>query len=191
MSHPSRREFVRTSADALKGGWLLFHLPALGALAACARDAAERGDPFLVFTPAEGRTMAALARRLIPSDPELPGAEEAGAAHFADGALATLFPEWTEPTRDFLQELEGHAAGTFADLPEETQDDTIREMEDHPAFELARMLVVMGTFSDPHHGGNRDRAGWRILDIEILPQYMPPFGAYDGELGTDGQGGGR
>jgi gluconate 2-dehydrogenase gamma chain len=184
MPDPSRRDFVRSSADMLKGGWLLLHLPALGTLAACSRDAAQRGDAFQVFTPEEGRTMAALARRILPSDPELPGAEEAGAVHFADGALARLFPEWTDPTRSFLRDLEAGSPGGFARLSVEAQDEAIRALEDHPSFELARMLVVMGTFSDPHHGGNRDGVGWRILDAEFLPQYMPPFGAYDAQART-------
>ncbi len=165
----------------VKGSWLLLHLPALGGLAACAREAAQRGDSLRLFTPAEGRTFAAAAGRILPSDPELPGAEEAGAVHFADGALVQLFPDFEEPVRAFLGVLDGDAPpGGFADLDPESQDRILRELEEDGRFELLRMLVVMGTFSDPHHGGNRDGAGWRILDAEFLPAYAPPFGAYDG-----------
>lgn len=131
--------------------------------------------------------MAALARRILPSDDELPGAEEAGAIHFADRALLEYFSDWLVPVREGLARLETAARrrpagrGGFEALPEEVQDELIRGEEGGEFFELARMLVVMGTFSHPDQGGNRDGAGWRILAMDPRHQYIPPFGAYDAE----------
>jgi gluconate 2-dehydrogenase gamma chain len=187
VSEPTRREFLLTSAAVAKGGWLALHLPALASLAACSREAAESGAPLETFTAAEARTMAAFARRIVPSDDELPGAEEAGAVHFADRALADHFPEWLAPVREGLARLDarsreaGRGAREFAELEPGAQDDLLRQEEETGFFTLARMLVVMGTFSHPDQGGNREGAGWRILRMEHLPQYVPPFGDYDAE----------
>jgi hypothetical protein len=46
---------------------------------------------------------------------------------------------------------------------------------------MGRMLTVMGVFSDPRHGGNRDHVGARIHGIDHRPAYQPPFGWYDAE----------
>ena len=43
------------------------------------------------FTPAEGRTIEAIVDRVIPPDPEAPGAKEAGCAVFIDRQLAGPF----------------------------------------------------------------------------------------------------
>lgn len=190
---PDRRQFLSTSSRVMGAGWLAMHLPLASVLAACSREAAERGDGFTLLTPAEGRTMAALAEAILPSDDEFPGAREAGAVHFVDGALEQLFPQFLEPVRSGLRELNERAAerdgsegeAAFALLPPDERDEVVRAVEDTPFFQTARMLVVMGTFSDPVHGGNRDLIGFELLGMEHAPAYEPPFGHYDAEYAAD------
>jgi hypothetical protein len=50
--HPTRREFVSSTAGMLGGGWLWLHLPVIATLSACARDAARTNEPFAMFSVA-------------------------------------------------------------------------------------------------------------------------------------------
>lgn len=50
--------------------------------------AAATAGPWLFFTGDEGRTVEALADRIIPPDPETPGGKESGCAVFLDRQLA-------------------------------------------------------------------------------------------------------
>ncbi len=177
---------MRAGAGALSSGWVWLHLPALSALAACAREDARTGEPFRTLTADEGATMRAMAARIIPSDPELPGADEAGAAWFIDRALGDLCAPMLEPVRGGLAELDRRAVesgGTrFASLDEAAQDASVRAIETTPFFELARTLTVFGVFSHPKYGGGRDHVGERILGFTHEPAYSPPFGEYDAEV---------
>jgi gluconate 2-dehydrogenase gamma chain len=169
----------------LGGGWLWLHLPVMATLSACARDAARANEPFTMFSVAEGQAMRAFAARIIPSEADSPGAEEAGAAWFADRALAGPFAELAESVRAGLADVDersraAHGA-VFARLDAAQQDSIMGDMVDTPFFADARMLVVMGTFSDPSHGGNRDHAGFTLLGMEHATAFVPPFGWYDAE----------
>lgn len=171
----------------LGGGWIALHLPLLGALAACARDAADRHESFTTLTPEQARTMAAFAAQVLPSDDQLPGATEAGAVYFVDAALDKHFTGMRDPVRAGLDDLDARArsrgAGitSFAELDPSAQVAVMREVEETPFFFMARMLTVMGTIADPSYGGNRDHAGERILAMEHRPAWAPPFGWYDEE----------
>jgi gluconate 2-dehydrogenase gamma chain len=183
--HPTRREFVSSTAGMLGGGWLWLHLPVIATLSACARDAARTNEPFTMFSVAEGQAMRAFAARIIPSDADSPGADEAGAAWFADRALAGPYAALAEPVRAGLANMDERSRGeygaVFARLNAAQQDSIMGDMVDTPFFADARMLVVMGTFSDPSQGGNRDHAGFTLLGMEHAPAFVPPFGWYDAE----------
>lgn len=181
VSRPDRREFIVGSARALGGAWVALSLPALASLAACARDAAQRGEPLSLLTPEEGRQLAALADTILPPDDETPGAVDAGAVHFVDRALAGPFQGMSAPIRDGLADLSRRG---FADLSAARREAAVREMEQTPFFGAARMLIVAGVFSDPAYGGNRDGAGHRILQMEHAGAFQPPFGFYDRAEGT-------
>lgn len=191
-SHPDRRMFVSASASALGGGWLWLRLPLIASLSACARDAARSEEPFATLSPGQGRTLRAFAARILPSGDGLPGAEEAGAAWFVDGALGGPFADMAEPVLAGLADLDERARSAhgvpFADATAEQQDGVISEVTETDFFFLGRMLVVMGVFSDPSHGGNRDHAGYSLLGMEHAPVYEPPFGWYDAELRRSGGG---
>lgn len=181
-----RRGFLADSGRALAAGWLTLQLPWLGAMAGCARGDAAHGAPFTTLTAAEGRAMRAFAAQIIPSDAELPGAEEAGAAYFVDRALALpMYDDLLPRIRAGLAALDARArahgaADGFAALADDDQIALMREVEHGEFFAAARFLVVAGTFADPSYGGNRGGAGWHLVGIEHRPSFQAPFGWYDG-----------
>jgi gluconate 2-dehydrogenase gamma chain len=184
---PSRREFLTSSASIASVGWLTLNASALAALSACAREAAQQNAPFTTLTADEGRTLSAFAAQILPSGDGLPGADELGCTYFIDGALGGSFA----PLRDLIaagvKDLNTRAgsatpaAASFAELTSAQQIEIMKVIEAEPFFVNARMLTLMGAFSDPSHGGNRDGAGFRMLKIEHQPTHTPPFGFYDAE----------
>lgn len=120
-----------------------------------------------VLTAAEHDTLEALAERLIPSDERGPGAGRAGAADYISRALAGPYGARVDDYRTGLAALM-HAR--FASLEPQRQDELLGALERSPRaeqrefFELVRAHVLEGMFGDPHWGGNRDGAGWRLLD---------------------------
>jgi len=178
--HPSRRAFLLSSLRGAGGGWLALHLPVLGALSGCAREASLNGEPLRFFRPEEARVFEAMTERLIPSVDGI-GAREAGAVHFADQGLAGFFSGDAEFFRSGLSEL---VDAGFADLAVDDQIRYLEGIEDTPFFGFAFALTVFGTFSDPRHGGGRQDAIHRIYGIEHRPGWEPPFGWYDAEVAS-------
>jgi gluconate 2-dehydrogenase gamma chain len=189
-SQPTRREFVSASAGLLGSGWLWLNLPVVASLSACARDAARTQQPFTTLSAQHGRTARAFAARIIPSGDGVPGAEEAGAVWFIDGALGGPFADMKEPVLAGFDDLDERARSAhgvqFADATSEQQDEIIGAVVDTPFFSLGRLLVVGGVFTDPSYGGNRDHAGFTLLGMEHAPAYQPPFGWYDAQYAKGG-----
>ena len=191
---PSRRDFLSTSTSALGGAWLVGMGPLVDAARAYARTAVAEQVAFRTFTAREGADFDAFAARIVPTD-DTPGAREAGAVYFADRALGTFLADILPIVRSGLASLSERArvadptrAG-FSSLDERAQDRIIRDVEadaSSPFFFMARVLVMLGTFSDPMHGGNRDRVGWRLVGFEPQAAHEPPFGFYDAGSGTRG-----
>ena len=188
----TRRDFLLTSSRGATAGWLAFQLPWLAALAGCARDDARTGDAFTHLSAAEARTMRAFAAQIIPSDNDVPGADEAGAVHFVDRALGMpFFADDVPVIRAGLADLDARARsfdahGGFASLAGAQQVSIMQRIESTPFFVAARMLVVVGTLADPSYGGNRDTLGWKMMGMEHRPSYSAPFGWYDGQAQTRG-----
>lgn len=187
---PTRREFLSTSASTIGGGWLAFRLPWLAALSACARDAAVNEEPFTTLSAGEAATARAFASQIFPTD-DTPGAEEAGVVYFMDRGLGSNFAGMRQMIGDGLRDLDDRAraigATSFAEAPQDRQMEIMREVEATPFFGAARMLAILGMFSEPSHGGNRGRVGSTLLGLEHAPSFQPPFGYYDAEAA--GQGG--
>jgi gluconate 2-dehydrogenase gamma chain len=183
----TRRDFLIDSSRAAAAGGLAHYVPWLVALAGCARE----DDQFVRLTPTEARAMRAFATQLIPSDDGGPGAEDAGAVHFVDRALARPFFADSAPViHAGLADLDARAraldgGGGFASLSGTQQMTVMRQIEHDPFFVAARTLVVIGTFANPSYGGNRNGAGWALIGMEHRPTYTAPFGWYDAPLGTD------
>ena len=101
----SRREMLRRSA-------------ALGAVAAVPAKVlaqAARAAPYANLTSAEAATLEALVARLIPSDANGPGALEAGAARYIDGALANALAAQRPAYAAGLAALDAYARSLLAD----------------------------------------------------------------------------
>ena len=48
-----------------------------------------------------------------------------------------------------------------------------------PFFETTRLLTLLGMFSMPAHGGNRNGVGWKLIGFEDRHAFQAPFGYYD------------
>lgn len=190
----SRREFLATSGTAFGGAWLAANFPALEAMAAWARTAAAERRPFSVLTEAEARELGAVAERILPADELGPGALEVGVVHFMDRAFETIMAGALDFARAGLGDLAAAVAAgpggeAFSELGPDEQDAVLRTLEDGPFFGLVWVLTMMGFFGDPSLGGNRDRAGWRLIGFEDAGAYQPPFGYYDAEYARENGGG--
>jgi gluconate 2-dehydrogenase gamma chain len=180
-----RREFLIESARLTTAGWLAFQLPLLASLQACARQDFAQNAPFKTLTPAEGAAMRAFAAQILPAEHDLPGAEEAGAVFFIDRAVSV--PPYAEKLPELRTGLAAldvraktfRAAKGFASLDSTQQIALMREVEASPFFKTARMLTLMGTFSEPTYGGNRDGIGWHLAGMEHADTFQAPFGWYD------------
>src|SRR4051794_7562645 len=115
---------------------------------------------------------------MFPADSSTPGAIDLGAVEYLDRALAGIYRNRRETYRLGLKALDDVAQGRheaiFADLCSSDQDQLLLELEagtlenfQAPTqigfFELLRVHLLEGLFSDPLHGGNRDKQGWKFL----------------------------
>ena len=143
------------------------------------------GDATLsLLSAAEAADIEAVAAQIIPTD-DLPGAREAGAVYFIDRALATFFSQLAGDYRTQLRSFqaayrERHpAAPSFATLTSEQQIEFLKGIDETPFFTTTRLLTLLGMFSLPAYGGNRDGAGWKVIGFEDRHVFQPPFGYYD------------
>ena len=179
----SRRAFVAELGQSSFAAGLLLQLPLLASLAGCARTTGAWEH----LSPSEAASMRAFAAHILPSEPGMPGAEEAGVVHFVDHVLGRPFFASLAPLiHRGLAELDerARAAGSphgFASLSESAQIDVMRQMERQPFFAAARTLVLTGAFADATYGGNRDGAGFMMIGMRHEPAYHAPFGWYDEE----------
>jgi gluconate 2-dehydrogenase gamma chain len=156
-------------------------------LAGCARETTH----FARLSPAEARTMRAFAAQILPSEPGSPGADEAGAVSFVDRALGEpFFADVVPVVRAGLAQLDARAthAGAphgFASLSGADQRKIMQEVERGPFFAPARTLVLIGTFADPSHGGNRGEVGMRIVGMKHRLSYATPYGWYDAKTDAE------
>ena len=182
----SRREFL-AAAGGLGAAWALWSSPWLAAMSADASAAARRGAAFVNLTAPQGHTLAAVVDRIIPAVDGLPGAAEAGAAHFADLALGGPFAPARAIVDAGLADLDQRArtlrpgiAG-YGDLAPVDQDRLLHQVDKTPFFGLASTLAIFGTLAPSQYGGNRDGAGWTLVQVPQGMRWHPPFGWYDAQ----------
>jgi gluconate 2-dehydrogenase gamma chain len=175
----SRRSFLRSLSGALGASCLTLEWSDVAAAAHHARTNATA----TFLTPAEAADVEAISAQIIPSD-DTPGAREAGVVFFIDHALATFFASIAKEFRFQLAEFQvacraRHPEKAFAALASERQIEFLKTVESTPFFARMRMLTVLGMFSMPAYGGNRDGVGWKLLGFEDQHVFEPPFGYYD------------
>jgi gluconate 2-dehydrogenase gamma chain len=181
----SRREFLAASAAAAGSIWLAASPAELQASLGHARRAAGADQQsFEVLTADQAADIDAISSQIIPTD-DLPGAHEAGAVHFIDHSFTTFAQNQREPMLSGLAAYntlvaQAHPEVThFAQLAPAQQLEFLRGHDHHQFFQQLRGAVLVAVFSNPLWGGNKDKAGYRILGFEDRFVWQPPFGWYD------------
>jgi gluconate 2-dehydrogenase gamma chain len=140
-------------------------------------DANHATETFTVLTPAEAETLAAIAERIFPAT-DTPGAVEIGALHYIDIALAgdyaALAPLYRQGLRSINRCARSRCGARFADLVDDEKDAMLIDCEAGRVtgfknaaefFETVRYHVLEGVFCEPQYGGNKNMAGWRLVDF--------------------------
>jgi Gluconate 2-dehydrogenase subunit 3 len=145
----------------------------------------SRSDAKLSFlTSAEAADVEAVAAQIVPSDGS-PGAREAGVVHFIDRALATFFSQLAGDYRSELAAFQAAyrteypAVASFGALTTAQQIECLSRIDRTPFFNTTHLLTLLGMFTSPAYGGNRNGAGWRLIGFEDRHAFYPPFGYYD------------
>jgi hypothetical protein len=182
------------------GGWLSasFALPEWELLAAALQkappDGATPAKP-LQLHPDDLADVEAITSHIIPTD-TTPGAKEAGVTQFIERALGSFLAAVAEDFRAGLAEFQRGVQArypnstSFASLGEVRQMEWLRSIEHSAFFTLMRELTVLGMFSNPSYGGNRNGVGWQLLGFKDEHVYAPPFGYYDRDYPGFPPGGG-
>lgn len=128
-----------------------------------------------VFTRRQKATAAAVFARMFPTDDDTPGATEIGVISYVERLLAGYGHEHLAQYQLALDKLDRTARERwqqpFAQCGPAEQDTLMQALEQEPATDRNRprcmdLLVAHmqeGLFSDPIHGGNRDKLGWKVL----------------------------
>lgn len=140
------------------------------------------GAPLVNLTARETEILAAIVDRLIPSDELGIGALEADALGYIDRTLSEAASDSIEAYRTGLAALDKYSeyarGARFIELPEQDQDSVLIDLQDggttgagvgfveSPSafFEMVKSHTWQGTFGDPQYGGNRNFAGWDLID---------------------------
>jgi gluconate 2-dehydrogenase gamma chain len=143
-----------------------------GSLAGLARR--NPAGAWRFFTFSEARTVDAVCERLIPADRD-PGAESAGVVNYIDIQLTKAFRKHRQTYRKGLAVVDSASrtqfGKPFADLPPGQQTGVLRLIEQNckPFFELILAHTHQGFYGDPRHGGNRNRASWKMVGLVYPP----------------------
>jgi gluconate 2-dehydrogenase gamma chain len=165
----SRRKFIHAALVASAG---------TAATVACSRTGSS---PWRFLTVDEARTLAAACDQIIPSD-EAPGAAWAGVVNFIDRQLCGPYRRLQNLYREGIAEIEKSSwliyGSDFAHLSQDKQIALLTRMEQGKApqeawqkiasTEFFGVLVdhtMQGYYGDPRHGGNRDRASWKMVGL--------------------------
>ena len=143
-----------------------------GTAVSCARSK----SPWRFFSVQEARTVEAICALIIPQDRD-PGAVQAGVVVFIDRQLTRFYKPLRQAYRQGIAALDRESASfagrAFADLPAASQLDVLRRIERNPDikpfFDLLVAHAMQGFYGDPRHGGNRERASWKMLGVASPP----------------------
>lgn len=180
-----RRDFVFGLAGAAASAWFATHGKELRAVAAYAASAPPQ-QPYEFFTPEQGREFDAVSAQIIPTD-ETPGAREANVVRFVDRYVATIArdaqPQWQDDFRRLGDAVAATTSGSRSLLSLSNADQiaflTAFERSNQGVFNRFRSYTMLGMLSDPMHGGNSDKVGWKLIGFEDRRSWKPPFGYYD------------
>jgi gluconate 2-dehydrogenase gamma chain len=182
----SRRSLLEALAATLATAAMPFSWAEIAAAAHEVPVAAQAGGSttLSLFSAAEAADIEAVASQIIPTD-DSPGAREADVVHFIDRALETFLSQLAGDYRAQLAGFQSEfreqhpTAFSFASLASEQQIEYLKRVDQTPFFTTTRLLTLLGMFSLPAYGGNRDGVGWKLLGFEDAHVFRPPFGYYD------------
>ncbi len=182
----SRRLFLIRSFSGLSAGWVAARMPGILAAQEHAHRAAQSKTAvkFEFLSAEQAADVEAIAAQIIPTD-DTPGAREAGVIYFLDRALTTFDRDKQGVYTQGLADVNARARGLapevngFAGLTAAQQIQLLRSIENTEFFELVRIHTVAGFFGNPERGGNRDKAGWKLIGFKDQFAFEPPFGFYD------------
>lgn len=135
-------------------------------------------EPTINLTTTEAHLAAAIFDRLFPASAASPGAVEIGAVAYLDralgGWLADKLPLYRRGLLAFDAACRDETGLAFIDRDTVGQDAALAYLErgampGMAGLDQTRFFGMMlahcqeGCFSDPLHGGNRDKSGWRVL----------------------------
>lgn len=206
----SRRDFLLHSLSGAGAAWLAAQWPEILAAHGHAMQAVASGAPAKLefLNPAQAADVEAVSAAIIPTT-DTPGAREAGVVYFVDRGLMTFAQDQREPlaqglkvltalTRELFPGSESFASLAGAQqlevlqtLEAEKPDDqekrhkppraSLAGVDGQQIFGMFRFMTVLGVFANPEYGGNRNRAGWELLNFKPAMAHFPPFGYYDKE----------
>ena len=142
-------------------------------------------SPWRFLTVDEARTLAAICDQIIPQD-EDPGAAWAGVVNYIDLQLCGPLQHLRNSYRQGIAAVDKSSrvlyGADFAGLAEAKQVELLTMMEQGRApseiwkqnssqefFALLVDQTMQGFYGDPRHGGNRDRASWKMLGVPYPP----------------------
>jgi gluconate 2-dehydrogenase gamma chain len=149
-----------------------------------AGQSGTNGGTITFLSAAEAADIEAVAAQIIPTD-DSPGAREAGVVYFIDRALATFLSQLAADYRRQLDDFRTSyrerypSANSFASLTSQQQLEHLRRTDQTPFFATTHLLTMLGMFTLPSYGGNRDGAGWKLIGFQDAHVFYPPFGYYD------------
>jgi gluconate 2-dehydrogenase gamma chain len=161
----SRREFIRLGAAAA----------AVTGVASCSNPK----TPWRFLTLKEARTLAALCDQIVPPDND-PGAQWASVVNYVDIQLCGPYKQLRPTYRSGLAELDSISTKRFgqdfASLTSNSQLTFLKAVEQGSVsttqksfFQLVIDHTMQGFYGDPRHGGNRERASWKMLALPYPP----------------------
>lgn len=136
------------------------------------------------LTAAEAADIESVAAQIVPTD-DSPGAREAGVVYFIDRALATFLSQLAADYRTQLANFRSSYrerypdADSFASLTSNQQIEHLKRTDQTPFFATTHLLTMLGMFTMPSYGGNRNGAGWQLIGFQDAHVFYPPFGYYD------------
>ena len=180
-----RREFVEAMAAALAAALGAARWADLSATSAFAAEVPESA-PFEFLTAEQARLLDVITSHIVPTD-DTPGAREAHVVRFIDHAFATFLSDFRKDFTDTIGAFNEFVAGfrpdhaPFLKLPRAQQLAALRDLErlEPDIFFPLRDITMTGMFSDPVHGGNYQKIGWRLIGYVDQYSWAPPFGYYD------------
>ena len=153
-----RRTFLSAGLAAAAGG------------AAVSCGGSRSGPHWRFFTAEEGRTVDAVCECLIPEDRD-PGARQAGVVDYIDIQLTKALKKHQRVYRQGIAMVDATGrkrfGKSFADLAAAQQVDILNDVEQNARafFQLILAHTQQGFYGDPRHGGNRNRASWKMLGL--------------------------